>query len=101
MNHAIDPDAPKAEQTQMPERIASEPDFSHRWITSTQPHWKGLVQVRYEHVKNLQTVLFNSGADTQMRRNALRQLQTNVTQRDCEDSRAVLAQWTELGLTLD
>ena len=52
------------------------------------------------NVRNLQTVLFNVEADKQMRRNALRQLQTNVTRRDCEDSCAVLAQWNGCGLML-
>jgi hypothetical protein len=101
MNHAIDPNAPKATPQAMPEHFSSEPDLSHQWVTSMQPHWKGLVQVSDGNVRNLQTVLFNLEADKQMRRNALRQLQTNVTQRDCEDSRAVLAQWRECGLSVD
>jgi hypothetical protein len=101
MNHAIDPNAPKAAQIQMPEHFSSEPDLSHQWVTSMQPQWKGLVMVSDGNVRNLQTVLFNLEADTQMRRNALRQLQINSTQRDCEDSRAVLAQWHECRRTLD
>ena len=53
------------------------------------------------NVRNLQTVLFNVEADKQMRVNALRQLQINVKDRDCEESSAVLAQWQECGLTLN
>ena len=101
MNHANDPLAPPATQIQMPEHFSSEPDLSHQWVTSMQPQWKGLVQVNDGNVRNLQTVLFNLEADKQMRRNALRQLTTNSTQRDCEDSRAVLAQWRDSGLALD
>ena len=101
MQHASDPNAPKATPISYPEHYSSEPDLSHQWVTSMQPQWKGLVMVSDGNVRNLQTVLFNLEADTQMRRNALRQLQTNSTQRDCEDSRAVLAQWRECGLTLD
>jgi hypothetical protein len=56
---------------------------------------------RFSNVRNLQTVLFNVEADKQMRRNSLWQLTTNVTQRECEDSHAVFAQWNECGLTLD
>jgi hypothetical protein len=89
------------ERIPMPEHCSSEPDLSHHWVTSTQSHWSGLAMVNDGNVRNLQTVLFNLEADKQMRRNALRQLQTNSTQRDCEDSRAVLAQWQECGLTLD
>jgi hypothetical protein len=89
------------QRVELPEHFSSEPDLSHHWVTSTQPHWSGLVQVNDGNIRNLQTVLFSIEADKQMRRNALRQLQTNVAQRECEDSAAVLAQWRDSGLTLD
>jgi hypothetical protein len=68
--------------------------------TSMQPRF-AVALVPTQHIANLQRVLFNVEADKQMRRNALRQLQINVTQRDYEDSHAVLAQWQESGLKLD
>ena len=89
------------QRVEVPEHFSSEPDLSHHWVTSTQPHWSGLVQVNDGNIRNLQTVLFNIEADKQMRRNALRQLQTNVAQRECEDSAAVVSQWCECGLKLD
>jgi len=57
-----------------------QPDLSHQWVTSRQPHWKGLVQVSEEATKNLQTVLFNIEADVEMRRRAFKQLQHNAAQ---------------------
>jgi hypothetical protein len=88
---------------------ATESDNTHLYVskaqagrleaaTSMQPRYS-LVPVQTQHIANLQRVLFNSEADTQMRRNALCQLQTNVTERDCEESRAVLEQWQECGLS--
>lgn len=79
---------------------ATEPDLSHQWATSIQPRF-ALMLVQTQHIANLQRVLFNIEADKQMRVNALRQLQINVKDRDCEDSRAVLAQWQECGFTLE
>jgi hypothetical protein len=49
----------------------TEEDFSHRWLTSMQPHVEGLVQVNDNNIRNLQTVLFNREADQQMRIRAL------------------------------
>ncbi len=99
------------ERVERPDHFATEESNVHLYIpksqagslppaTSMQPRFT-LVLVQTQHIANLQRVLFNTEADTQMRRNALLQLQTNVTQRDCEDSRAVLAQWHECRLTLD
>lgn len=100
MNHAIDPNAPKATPQAMPEHFSSEPDLSHQWVTSMQPQWKGLVQVSDGNVRNLQTVLFNVEADKQMRTRAHAQLTRNSAQ-GCPDSAAVLAQWKECGLTVE
>jgi hypothetical protein len=65
-----------------------------------QPRFTGLVPVRNNNIRNLQTVLFNVEADRQMRIRAHRQLQINAAQ-GCEDSTNVLSQWEELGLSLD
>lgn len=101
--------APAATSNKMPERAPSEPDNTWRHIpksayqehaTSMQPR-NPLMLVQTPHLANLQRVLFNTEADAQMRRNALRQLQINVKDRDCEESRYALAQWQESGLTLE
>ena len=76
------------------------PKSQEEEYTSLQPRF-ALVQVNDGSIRNMQTVLFNKEADVQMRRNALRQLKTNVKQRDCEESRSVLAQWDGLGITID
>ena len=101
MNHSIDPAAPKAAQIQMPEHFSSEPDLSHQWVTSMQPHWNGLVQVNDGHIRNLQTLIFNCEADKQMRIRALAQLRLYAIEDSSLEATAVLRQWEECGLKLE
>jgi hypothetical protein len=101
------PGDPPVERVQISEHFSSEEDATHlyqpkgmEYATSMQPRYP-VALVQTEHIRNLQRVLFNSEADKQMRRNALKQLTINVTQRDCEESAVVLQQWQEFGLTIE
>jgi hypothetical protein len=78
---------------------AREPDLAHKWATSMQPRFTGLVQVNDGPTRNLQTVLFCESANKDIRLRAKYRLECNALDRNDEAS-AVLQQWQECGLSI-
>ena len=88
------------ERIPMPERAPSEPDLAHKWATSMQPRFEGLVAVRDEIVRNHQTVLFCESANKDIRLRAKHQLE-RIALDGNDEATAVLRQWQECGLSLE
>ena len=94
------PSDPSVIRLEMPERIASEPDLAHKWATSMQPHFTGLVQVNDGIIRNHQTILFCESANTDIRLRAKHELARNAREGNLE-AIAVLSQFNESGLAID
>jgi len=65
-------------------------DLAHQWATSLQPRFTGLVPVRDNNIRNLQTVLFCESANKDIRLQAKHQLERNALDGNDEAS-AVLS----------